>query len=45
MIVHEGKTLTKDKKEVPWQGKYVIVWKRENNDWKIALDIWNNVSN
>lgn len=42
---YEGKTLTKDKKEVPWQGKYVIVWKRENNDWKIALDIWNNVSN
>ena len=42
---YEGKTLTKDKKEVSWQGKYIIVWKKINGDWKIYLDIWNNVDN
>lgn len=26
-----------------FQGKYVIVWKKENNDWKMYLDIWNKV--
>ncbi len=41
---YEGKTLTKDNKEVSWQGKYVIVWKKIDGDWKIYLDIWNNVS-
>jgi ketosteroid isomerase-like protein len=41
---YEGKTLTKDKKEVSWQGKYLIVWKKVNGDWKIYLDIWNNVA-
>ncbi|MFP4847267.1 YybH family protein [Winogradskyella sp. PE311] len=39
---YEGKTLTKDKKELSWQGKYIIVWKKINGDWKIYLDIWNN---
>ncbi len=42
---YEGKTLTKDKKEVSWQGKYIIVWKKIDGDWKIYLDIWNNVIN
>ena len=41
---YEGKTLTKDKKEISWQGKYIIVWKKVNDEWKIHLDIWNNVS-
>ncbi len=40
---YEGKTLTKDKKEVSWKGKYIIVWKKVNGNWKIYLDIWNNV--
>jgi len=32
------------KKEVfPFRGKYVIVWKKVDNDWKIYLDIWNNI--
>ncbi len=32
------------KKEVyPFKGKYVIVWKKVGNDWKIYLDIWNNI--
>ncbi len=42
--VYEGKTLTKEKKEVSWKGKYVIVWKKIDNDWKIYLDIWNNIA-
>lgn len=41
---YEGKTLTKNKKEVSWQGKYIIVWKKIDDQWKIYLDIWNNVS-
>ncbi|WP_299521597.1 nuclear transport factor 2 family protein [Winogradskyella sp.] len=42
---YEGKTLTKDKKESSWKGKYVIIWKRVGDDWKIYLDIWNRVAN
>lgn len=41
---YEGKTLTKDLKEVPWKGKYVIIWKKIDGDWKIYLDIWNSVA-
>jgi len=41
---YEGKTLTKEKKEVSWHGKYVIIWKKLNGEWKIYLDIWNNVT-
>ena len=41
---YEGKTLTKKKKEVTWQGKYLIVWKKIDDEWKIYLDIWNNVA-
>ncbi len=24
------------------QGKYVVVWKRENGEWKLDVDIWNS---
>tara|TARA_R110002073_G_scaffold72537_1_gene177641 strand:- start:672306 stop:672761 length:456 start_codon:yes stop_codon:yes gene_type:complete len=27
------------------RGKYVIVWKKVKDDWKIYLDIWNTVGN
>ena len=40
---YEGKTLTKDKAEISWQGKYIIIWKKVDNTWKIYLDIWNNL--
>jgi hypothetical protein len=23
------------------RGKYVVVWRREGNTWRIQLDIWN----
>jgi uncharacterized protein (TIGR02246 family) len=26
------------------KGKYVVVWKREGNDWKLDVDIWNTDS-
>ncbi len=42
--IYEGRTLTKEEKEVSWKGKYVIVWKKINNDWKIYLDIWNRIA-
>ena len=41
---YEGTTLTKDNKEVSWKGKYVIIWKKIDEDWKIYIDIWNNLS-
>ncbi|NNE33227.1 MAG: DUF4440 domain-containing protein [Winogradskyella sp.] len=40
---YEGKTLRSDKTQSTWKGKYIIVWKKINNDWKIYLDIWNSV--
>jgi ketosteroid isomerase-like protein len=40
---YEGKTKQADGKESSWKGKYVIVWRRENGEWKMHLDIWNKV--
>ncbi len=40
---YEGITLKTDGKEISWKGKYVIVWKKINKEWKIYLDIWNNI--
>lgn len=40
---YEGKTKHKDGRESSWKGKYVIVWKKVNGDWKMYLDIWNSV--
>ncbi|MBQ4819279.1 nuclear transport factor 2 family protein [Aquimarina sp. MMG016] len=40
---YEGVTKKIDGKEVTWKGKYVIVWKKVNTEWKIYLDIWNGV--
>ncbi|WP_179345495.1 YybH family protein [Winogradskyella ursingii] len=41
---YEGKTQYKDKKESSWKGKYIIIWKNINGEWKIYLDIWNSLS-
>ncbi len=27
----------------PFKGKYVIIWKKVESDWKIYLDIWNKI--
>ncbi len=40
---YEGRTKRKDGSEVSWKGKYVVVWKKVNGEWKIHLDIWNNI--
>lgn len=40
---YEGKTKHKDGHISDWKGKYVIVWKKTDGDWKMYLDIWNNV--
>ena len=40
---YEGATKGPDGKVSTWQGKYVIVWKKIEGEWKIYLDIWNNI--
>lgn len=40
---YEGKTLREDGTEVPWKGKYVIVWKKIDQQWLIYLDCWNPI--
>ena len=40
---YEGTTKRAGGEEVSWRGKYVIIWKRVNKDWKIYLDIWNRI--
>ncbi|CAM1351542.1 YybH family protein [Tenacibaculum crassostreae] len=41
--VYEGTTQKSDGSSLSWKGKYVIVWKKIDNNWKIYLDIWNNI--
>ncbi|MBR9923052.1 MAG: DUF4440 domain-containing protein [Bacteroidetes bacterium] len=41
---YEGTTLNADGSEVSWKGKYVIVWKKTDEGWKIYLDIWNRIA-
>lgn len=42
---YEGRTWLEDGTELPWRGKYVIIWKKtEDDQWKIYLDIWNRVA-
>ena len=40
---YEGVTSRSDGTESSWKGKYVIIWKKINEDWKIYLDIWNRI--
>ncbi len=40
---YEGASLNYKNEESPFKGKYVIVWKKVDNDWKIYLDIWNKI--
>lgn len=40
---YAGTTRQADGSTSSWRGKYVIVWKREEGEWKMYLDIWNRV--
>lgn len=41
---YEGSTRRANGEEISWKGKYVIVWKRIGKEWKMYLDIWNNIN-
>ena len=41
---YEGSSINKDNVTSNWKGKYVIIWKKEDNNWKIYLDIWNRIN-
>ncbi|MBT8275805.1 MAG: DUF4440 domain-containing protein [Bacteroidia bacterium] len=40
---YEGSTTNKKGKKTDFEGKYVIVWRRDKGEWKIYLDIWNRL--
>lgn len=43
LIIEEGIYLLRDKDNKPLdEGKYIALWKQENNVWKIYRDIWNS---
>lgn len=39
---YEGRSSNGDRTS-EWKGKYVIVWRKEEGEWKIYLDIWNSI--
>ena len=41
----QGKSENKDGSVSNWRGKYVVVWKKEDGNWKMYLDIWNRIRN
>lgn len=40
---YEGISVSADGNESNWKGKYVIIWRKVEGEWKIYLDIWNSV--
>lgn len=40
---YEGQTKKSNGDLIDWKGKYVIIWRKEGEDWKMYLDIWNGV--
>ncbi|MEM8999993.1 MAG: DUF4440 domain-containing protein [Bacteroidota bacterium] len=42
---YEGKTQKPDGTVNDWKGKYVVIWRKENDQWKMYLDIWNGINN
>ena len=40
---YEGRSKRANGEIQSFKGKYVIIWKKEEGDWKIYLDIWNSV--
>ena len=42
---YEGISVSADGTESSWRGKYLVIWRKAGDDWKIYLDIWNRVPN
>ena len=42
--MYQGTTLLASGEQVSWKGKYVIVWKKVDEEWKMYLDIWNSIN-
>lgn len=40
---YEGETTKANGEIISWKGKYVIVWRKVDDQWKMYLDIWNGV--
>ncbi|RIV72073.1 YybH family protein [Flagellimonas aequoris] len=40
---YQGKSENKDGSIANWRGKYVVIWKKEDGEWKMYLDIWNRI--
>ena len=34
---------TNGDEESKWRGKYVVIWRREGDVWRMYLDIWNRI--
>ena len=41
---YEGLSIKKNGDKVNFKGKYVIVWRKEDSDWKIYADAWNGIN-
>ena len=41
---YEGITTHKDGRTSSWRGKYVTTWKKIDGEWKLYLDIWNQIA-
>ncbi|GAA4279279.1 YybH family protein [Aquimarina mytili] len=41
--IYKGKNKNDDGTEISYKGKYVVVWKKIDNQWKMYLDIWNRI--
>ncbi|WP_165395237.1 YybH family protein [Flagellimonas allohymeniacidonis] len=42
---YQGKSQNKEGQISEWKGKYVVIWKKEDGNWRMYLDIWNRVRN
>ncbi len=41
---YEGISMVNNENVYYWKGKYLIVWKKIDGNWKIYLDIWNRIN-
>ncbi|WP_109851754.1 DUF4440 domain-containing protein [Aquimarina sp. AU58] len=41
--IYKGKNKNDDGTEITYQGKYVVIWKKVDDQWKMYLDIWNRI--